>query len=144
MINNSISIVIPAYNEEKYIENTLCTISDYLNKNFANFEIIIVDDGSSDNTFFLVSQLSKKIPNLKVLKNSKNRGKGYSVRKGVLAANFDYILFSDADLSTPIEELGMFIEHFLAKEVIVMGSLVLWWLIFPLSIRLLVMLNIGI
>lgn len=122
MINSSVSIVIPAYNEEEHIENTLLTVSDHLSKNFANFEMIIVDDGSSDNTFSLVSQASKRIPNLKVLKNPANRGKGYSVKRGVLAANLDYVLFTDADLSTPIEELDACIEHFDNGADIVIGS----------------------
>ena len=81
-----------------------------------------MDDGSSDNTFLLVSQASKKMPNLKVLRNPANRGKGYSVKRGALAANFDYVLFSDADLSTPIEELDGCMEHFDNGADIVIGS----------------------
>jgi len=118
----SISVVLPAYNESGCIEETVSSISTYLGRKFADFEIIIVDDGSSDNTFFLASQASKKMLNLKVLKNPTSRGKGYSVKKGMLAANFDYVLFSDADLSTPIEELEACMNHFDNGADIVIGS----------------------
>lgn len=122
MINSRVSVVIPAYNESKCIEKTLFTISNYLSKNFADFEIIVVDDGSSDNTFSLVSLASGTIPNLKVLRNPVNRGKGYSVKKGALSAVFDYIIFTDVDLSTPIEELEACIKHFNNGSDIVIGS----------------------
>lgn len=122
METNDISVVIPAYNEESCIENALSTISDYLGKNFVNFEIIVVDDGSRDDTFSIISQAAKKMPNLKVLRNSLNSGKGYSVKRGVLAASFPWILFSDADLSTPIEELGACRKYFNDGVDIVIGS----------------------
>ena len=118
----SISVVLPAYNESGCIEETVSSISTYLGGKFADFEIIVVDDGSSDNTFSLASQASKKMPNLKVLKNSARHGKGYSVKKGMLAVNFDYVLFSDADLSTPIEELEACMSHFDNGADVVIGS----------------------
>ena len=122
MINSRVSVVIPAYNESGYIEKTLLTVSDYLSKNFIDFEIIVVDDGSSDNTFSLASLASETISNLKVLKNSVNRGKGYSVKRGALSAIFDYIIFTDADLSTPIEEIEACVKHFDSGADIVIGS----------------------
>ena len=107
-MQNSISVVIPAYNEEKYIRNTIESISEFLKNSFSYSEIIVVDDGSSDNTFRVVTELSRRLPNIKMLKNDKNSGKGYSVKRGVWESNYDYILFTDADLSTPIEELNKF------------------------------------
>jgi dolichyl-phosphate beta-glucosyltransferase len=96
-----ISVVIPAYDEEKRIVSTLEAIHSYLKERFEKFEIIVIDDGSSD----LTAKFSS-INNNIVLRNEKNMGKGYSVRRGILYAKYDTILFSDADLATPIHELG--------------------------------------
>ena len=99
----SLSIVIPAYNEEARLPGTLERISAYLDGRWgAGFrEIIVVDDGSGDQTACVAERFS----GIKVLRNPGNRGKGYSVRHGVLEARGDWVLFTDADLSTPIEEL---------------------------------------
>lgn len=99
-----ISVVIPAYNEEKQIGNALARIKDYLTEKGKPFEIIVVDDGSSDKTV----EITRKVladKNFILLRNKENRGKGYSVRRGILISQGKYVLFSDADLSTPIEEL---------------------------------------
>ena len=105
----NISIVIPAYNEEDRINKTLNKIINYFNKNKYNYEIIVVDDGSTDNTVNVV----KTIKNTKIiiLQNNNNEGKGYSVRKGILKAKYPLVLFSDSDLATPIEELKKFIGY---------------------------------
>lgn len=118
----SLSLVIPAYNEAAGLEKTLVIVSDYLSKNFADFEIIVVDDGSSDDTFSLASKVSETMANLKVLKNSARCGKGCSVRRGVLSAGFDYVLFSDADLSASLDQLDTFIEELDKGADIVIGS----------------------
>ncbi len=100
------SIIIPTYNEEKRIENTLIRIASYLSQKFgADYEIIIVDDDSEDKTVEIVKKLSRENEKIKLLLNEINSGKGYSVKKGMLSAEGSYLLFSDADLSTPIEEL---------------------------------------
>ncbi len=104
-----LSIVIPAYNEEKRIGTSLTKISGYLKKRYDDFEIIVVDDGSNDMTLNLLSEFSQKIPNFIVLKNEINYGKGFSVKKGVLRSRGEIILFSDADMSTPIEEIDKLI-----------------------------------
>ncbi len=101
-----LSIIIPAYNEEKRIEKTIQNIVSYLAKKFAdNYEIIIVDDRSKDKTVEIVKKLSRENEKIKIMVNEENYGKGYSVKKGMLNAQGKYLLFSDADLSTPIEEL---------------------------------------
>jgi dolichyl-phosphate beta-glucosyltransferase len=100
-----ISIVIPAYNEENRIVATLNKIYNYLKQKQFEFEIIIVDDGSKDKTRQIVENFEKENKEIKLLQHEKNKGKGASVRTGVLIAKGDYILFSDSDLSTPIEEL---------------------------------------
>ena len=104
-----ISIVIPAYNEEKRISSTLTTILKYLKKNKIIYEILIVDDCSNDKTKKLVSKFVNH--NVRILENQTNKGKGYSIRIGILEAKHPLVLFSDSDLSTPIEELSKFLRY---------------------------------
>ena len=104
-----ISLIIPAYNEEKRIEKSLIEIIDYCKKNFEKYEIIVVDDCSKDKTNDIVTKY--KDSNLKILKNVVNKGKGYSVKRGILEAKYPLVLFTDSDLATPIEELKKFIEY---------------------------------
>jgi len=105
----NISVVIPAYNEEKRIEPSLKFVINYLKNNYNEYEIIIVDDCSNDNTSKIVSKYTSN--NVKILRNEINRGKGYSVKKGILNAQYPLILFSDSDLATPIEELKDFTDY---------------------------------
>ena len=103
---HSITIVIPAYNEERRLPATLPSVLSHLGQREWEFaEVVVVDDGSTDGTARAVEELSRTCPTVRLLKNPGNRGKGYSVRHGVLEAKGDWILFSDADLSAPIEEL---------------------------------------
>ena len=98
----SLSIVIPAYNEERRLAATLERISEYLAAQAPAFaEILVVDDGSRDGT----AEVAARFPNVRVLRNPGNRGKGYSVRHGMLEARGEWTLFTDADLSTPMGEL---------------------------------------
>ena len=101
-----LSIIIPAFNEERRLPKTLDCVGMYLKTQSLRAEILVVDDGSSDDTAGLAASYASKYPNLRVLSNEKNRGKGYSVRHGMLEARGEYALFTDADLSTPIDELG--------------------------------------
>jgi dolichyl-phosphate beta-glucosyltransferase len=96
-------MIIPSYNDKKIIEPTLQKCIKYLSKNFDRYEIIVVDDGSKDGTDKVISKYFGK--NVKLLKNEKNKGKGFSVKKGILAAKYPFVLFSDSDLATPIEEV---------------------------------------
>jgi len=98
------SIVLPAYNESARIAATLDQILSHADKRNWQFEAIVVDDGSSDDTARIVDAYARKYPMLRLLANPGNRGKGYSVRHGMLAAQGDVLLFSDADLSSPIQE----------------------------------------
>ncbi len=100
-----ISIVIPAYNEEKRIISTLKKIKDYLEKEDYRYEIIVVDDGSKDRTSKIIKKIKEKDNRISLIHFLKNRGKGAAVKEGVLSAKGRYILFTDSDLSTPIEEL---------------------------------------
>jgi dolichyl-phosphate beta-glucosyltransferase len=105
-LTRSLSIVIPAYNEERRLPATLEAISRYLARGGWDFsEILVVDDGSRDRTVEVAENFATRMPSLRVLSNPGNRGKGYSVRHGMLEAKGEWALFTDADLSTPIDEL---------------------------------------
>src|SRR5690349_8736466 len=99
-----LSIVIPAFNEEKRLPATLERIANYVNASGRETEVIVVDDGSVDGTARVAESFREKIPALRVVSNGRNRGKGYSVRHGSLEARGEIVLFTDADLSAPIEE----------------------------------------
>jgi len=104
--NLEISVVVPAYNEEKRIAVSLPVIWNALAARFSRFEILVVDDGSSDRTSEKVMEFGDSgHPEVRVIRYGANRGKGYAVRTGMLAAQGEIVLFSDADLSTPMEEL---------------------------------------
>lgn len=115
-----ISIVIPAFNEEKRLPNTLKKIISYISSKKIQAEILVVDDGSKDDTSKIAKSFAKS--NVKLLSYGCNRGKGYAVRYGVLHSKGDLVLFSDADLSTPIEELEHFLVHIYAGFDIVIAS----------------------
>lgn len=105
-MTEKLSVIIPAYNEENRIGQTLRSISGYVRAHSLDCEIIVVDDGSADGTAEVVTQEFKAMPGIRarLLMNGANRGKGFSVRRGMLEAEGDLLLFTDADLSTPIED----------------------------------------
>jgi dolichyl-phosphate beta-glucosyltransferase len=102
----SLSIIIPAFNEESRLPGTIQALKRYLGtQNFDFLEVVVVDDGSLDGTAALVKRAAAAWPVMRLLRNPGNRGKGYSVRNGMLDAKGDWVLFTDADLSAPIEEV---------------------------------------
>jgi len=103
-----LSVVIPAFNEELRLRGTLDRLVDYLQGSREAFEILVVDDGSEDATREIARETAQKNPSgmISLLTHDGNRGKGFSVRQGALATKGDLLLMTDADLSTPIEELG--------------------------------------
>jgi dolichyl-phosphate beta-glucosyltransferase len=101
-----LSIVIPAYNEAERIRSTLENVLGYVHSRNFPIEVIVVNDGSTDDTVKIVAQYAE----IRLLQNDRNRGKGYTVRHGVLEAKGKYVLFSDADLSSPIEETDRLLE----------------------------------
>lgn len=117
-----LSVVVPAYNEEKRLPQTLATIGDYLKKQAYGYEIIVVNDGSKDGTGRAAENLIGKIGNLKLIDNRINRGKGYVVRQGMLAANGKIRLFTDSDNSTPIGEIEKLLPYFGQGYDMVIGS----------------------
>ena len=117
------SVVIPAYNEEKNIERTVAEIQNFLiKKKGLTFEIIVVNDGSSDRTAEIVAEIAEKQPCVKLVSYEKNMGKGEAVRQGVMASTGELILFSDADLSTPVSEIEKFLPLVQQGYDIVIGS----------------------
>ncbi len=118
------SIVIPAYNEGQRLGTTLEKVLGYVHAQPWNteVEVIVVNDGSRDNTAGLVRSFAEKDPVLRLVENPGNRGKGYSVRSGMLEARGDVVVFSDADLSSPIEEMPKLLQALAAGADIAIGS----------------------
>jgi len=119
-----LSVVIPAYNEEQRLPGTLQCVCDYLGRQPYAAELVVVDDGSHDHTLDAArAALAGATPNVssRVIAND-HRGKGYTVRTGMLAAAGDYVLFSDADLATPIEEVSKLLAQLRAGYDVAIGS----------------------
>ena len=119
-----LSLVIPAYNEEKRLAATLQTVVTYLGKQEYSSEIIVVDDGSLDGTreaarAFIAQHTGE--PPIRLIEND-HRGKGYTVRTGMLSGEGKYVLFTDADLATPITEVGKMVGALEAGSDIAIGS----------------------
>ena len=104
-LHMDLSVIIPVYNEESRIGHSLERITAYFNPLDFEYEIIIIDDGSKDNTLSVIQAFNQNIHPLKIYNYMQNRGKGYAVRYGMLKGTGKYRLFTDADLSTPIQEV---------------------------------------
>jgi len=112
-----LSIIIPSYNEELRLPATLERIAEYLSTSGRRAEVLVVDDGSKDGTAAVAEYFRIKIPALRMVSNGINRGKGYSVRHGMQEARGRIALFTDADLSAPIEEAGKLIDALETSDV---------------------------
>lgn len=123
-----VTVVIPAYNEQERIAKTLYEIKDYLSQQNYTSDIIIIDDGSQDLTSEVVRVVDIYSEEIKdqsageLLQNFKNIGKGYSVAKGLTIARGDVIVFTDADASTPIQEIDKLIDKIRSGNDVVIGS----------------------
>ncbi len=115
------SVVIPAYNEERRLPQTLTRVYDYLAQQNYPSEVLVVDDGSGDATAQVVEDFARSHARVRLIRND-HRGKGYTVRTGMLAARGHIVLFSDADLSTPIEDVEKLMPWFERGYDIVIGS----------------------
>jgi dolichyl-phosphate beta-glucosyltransferase len=109
-----ISLVIPAYNEEKRITHTLQMVMPFMDKHFQSYEVIVVDDGSSDQTVSIVDGFGH--PNLHVSSLGQNMGKGMALKQGMLLAGGKYIFFMDADLPYPLESMNEALAVFYEKK----------------------------
>jgi dolichyl-phosphate beta-glucosyltransferase len=116
------SIVIPAYNESTRLGATLEKVLAYVHSQQWDAEVLVVNDGSRDNTAEIVQTFAAKDPMLRLIENPGNRGKGYSVRNGMIHAQGKIILFTDADLSSPIEEAPKLLQALEAGADIAIGS----------------------
>lgn len=112
-----LSIIVPAYNEEKRLPATLNRILEYIHSSGRETEVLVVDDGSTDRTSAVAESFREKLPSLRVISNGLNRGKGYSVRNGMLHASGRLALFTDADLSAPIEEADKLLAALQSSDV---------------------------
>ncbi|HUH01243.1 MAG TPA: dolichyl-phosphate beta-glucosyltransferase, partial [Kofleriaceae bacterium] len=101
-----LTVVVPAYNEEARLGPSIARVVAYCEAERPDYEVLVVDDGSSDGTVATARTAAAGNPRVHVLEQDRNRGKGAAVRTGMLAAAGRYVLFSDADLATPIEEVG--------------------------------------
>jgi dolichyl-phosphate beta-glucosyltransferase len=107
---HTLSVVIPAFNESHRLPLTLAEIRPYLVKQFIDHEVVVVDDGSTDQTPDLVRQMTAEWPQLRLLQQPRNLGKGAAARRGCLEARGDLVLYMDADHAVPIEEVGRFVD----------------------------------
>ncbi|MGH9783619.1 MAG: dolichyl-phosphate beta-glucosyltransferase [Terriglobia bacterium] len=117
-----LSVVIPAYNETARIVSTLDQVLRFLRSRPETSEVLIVDDGSTDETAQVVEQVCREAPAARLLRNPRNLGKGFAVRNGMLQARGEYLLFSDADLSSPITEADRLLEPLQSGYDVVFGS----------------------
>lgn len=115
--NFDLSIIVPSYNEQLRLPPSLDRIAAYIAASDRKTEVLVVDDGSTDKTAQVAASYAGQIANLRVLKNGENRGKGYSVRHGMLEAQGQVVLFTDADLSAPIEEADKLMAAILQYDV---------------------------
>lgn len=115
-----LSVIIPVYNESRRI-GFLDEIIDYFKAQKFITEIVVVNDGSSDSTLKKLGEFQKKFRQLKVISYSKNRGKGYAIKRGMLESSGQYRLFTDIDLSTPLQEFKKFVP-LLKKHPVIIGT----------------------
>lgn len=123
---DQISVVVPCYKEAEVIENTIKTLNEYLKGHFLHFEIIVVTDGSPDYTKENVERFGNAHPEIPLIliPFGKNQGKGAAVKAGVLVSKYDPILFIDADLTIPIQELEKFISAIASADIAIASRLV--------------------
>ncbi len=148
-----LSVIIPAYNEEKRIAKTLESVHNFLKIQSYDYEILVVNDGSKDSTAEIVNSLKSQIGNLNLIDNKENHGKGWVVRQGMLNATGEIRLFMDADNSTNIDQFDKFLPYFqqgydivTAKRIVVVKQSLprefLGW-VFRLLVHILVPLGVS-
>jgi dolichyl-phosphate beta-glucosyltransferase len=114
-----LSIIIPAYNEAERFGPHIPAIVSYLNAHYPAFELLVVDDGSTDQTAAIVQAALAAEPRARLISYQPNRGKGYAIRTGVLASQGDQVIFLDADLSTPLEEIPRALAQLQSVDIVV-------------------------
>jgi dolichyl-phosphate beta-glucosyltransferase len=114
-----LSLIIPAYNEAERLGPNLGSVLAFLGARYPDYELIVVDDGSADRTAEVVAAAIASEPRARLITYRPNRGKGHAVRTGVLASRGDQVLFMDADLSTPLDEIPRVLERLAAADVVI-------------------------
>ncbi len=122
MAHPYLSIVIPAYNESARIERTLANVMATVEAQAWDAEVLVIDDGSTDDTPHIITRWMQRFPRLHLVQNPGNRGKGYSVRNGLLQAAGEIVMFTDADLSAPLEEAELLISAIKQGADVAIGS----------------------
>lgn len=117
-----LSVIIPAFNEENRLPKTLESVHDYLTESHADFEIVVVNDGSRDGTVASVQEFARHRDRIRLISYASNQGKGHAVRTGVMAAAGDLVLMNDADGSSPIEEIEKLIAALDGGADVAIGS----------------------
>lgn len=123
MENPYLSVIIPAYKEEHRIGKTLLVLNEYFGRQNYTYELIVVNDGSSDKTAEVVISFQDKVKNLKLLDNKENHGKGYVTRQGMLSAKGEYRIYIDADNAISIEQIESFWPWLKEGFDIIIGSI---------------------
>jgi dolichyl-phosphate beta-glucosyltransferase len=118
----ALSVVLPVFNEALVLEQTFATLIPYLEGIEGSFEVICVDDGSTDDSLAILRRFSEKDPRIRVDGLPRNRGKGAAVREGMLMAEGERVLFMDVDLSTPLEEIRRFLGALDSDYEVVIGN----------------------
>lgn len=117
-----LSLIVPVYNEENRLQQSIPCVSSYLAALVARYELIYVDDGSTDGTHEALSKAAAGCPHMRVIRHDRNRGKGQAIRTGFQAASGDILLFSDADFSTPITDAPRLLAKIREDFRVVIGS----------------------
>jgi len=117
-----VSLIVPLYNEENRLGKSLPPVFEYCRKSPWQWEILCVDDGSSDRTCEELRKLQASFASMRIIRQKENRGKGYAVRHGLQEACGEYLLFSDADFSTPIEEVSKLMQSIAEGYDLAIGS----------------------
>lgn len=112
-----LSIIIPLYNEQERL-NKLTKVYEFLNRQKFDYEVILINDGSTDNTLKTIKKLADRFK-FTLETYEENRGKGFAIKKGIMAAKSNYLLLTDIDLSTPLEEFNKFLPYLKAKNIII-------------------------
>jgi len=121
-MTTTIDFIIPVYNESKRLESTISALNSFISpKSLKINKVIFVNDGSTDNTFSLLKSAKIKFAK-KIVSYSQNKGKGYAIKQGFLAAKSDYTLFFDADMSTPLTEISKFIPFINKNAPVILGT----------------------
>jgi len=116
----NISFIVPCYNCESYIKNNIYKLYKKIKNLKIKYEIILVDDHSSDKTFFYIKELKTKIPKLKILKNTKNIGKSFSLIKAIRVSKYKYVIFIDCDLPY-FESVNSIIKHLKKNDMVIIN-----------------------